>query len=153
MAGGRWWGFGRRAVGSLALLILFIGLLVVGVDRAHSQGDLHLPLNDAGIFDPDKGPLTVPYELRKDAEEVAVRIRDFRGQVVRQERFIALLAGDHIFEWNGRDANGDRLPEGNYELAFEARFKDGTLGRSVVVARIATMTAAPEGLAPEVLPP
>ena len=135
------------------ILLILVGLGVLGVGSAHGQGDLQIPLNDAGIFDPDKGPLVVPYELRKDAEEVVVRIRDFRGQVVLQERFIELLAGDHVFEWNGRDANGDRLPEGNYELIFEARFKDGMIGRSVVAARIAAMPAAPGGPAPELLPP
>ena len=145
--------FGLWSGRSLGLVILCIGLLVVGVDRAHSRGDLHLPLKDAGIFDPDKGPLVVPYELRRDAEEVVVRIGDFRGQVVRQERFVELLEGDHIFKWDGRDTNGALLPEGNYELVFEARFKDGTAGRSVVAARIAQMAPVPGAPVPELLPP
>ena len=133
--------------------ILLLAALVVFPDQSPAQQDLHIPLNDAGVFDPDKGPLAVSYELRKDADEVAVRIRDFRGQVVRQERFVELLAGDHTLAWDGRDANGERLPEGNYELVFEARFKDGTPGRSVVAARIAAMPVAPAGPAPELLPP
>ena len=138
-----------RFVGAILLLVA----LVVFPDQSSAQQDLHIPLNDAGIFDPDKGPLAVPYELRKDADEVAVRIRDFRGQVVQQHRFIELLAGDHTFEWDGRDANGDRLPEGNYELVFAARFKDGTFGRGAVAARIAAMPAAPGASMPELLPP
>ena len=133
-------------------LLLFI-VLVVFPRPSTAQQNLNIPINDAGIFDPDQGPLIVPYELRKDAKEVVVRIRDFRGQVVRQERFIELLAGDHTFEWDGRDANGDRLPEGNYEIVFEAHFKDGSRGGGVVAARIATIGPAPGAPAPELLPP
>lgn len=145
--------FGLWMIRSIGVFIMSIGLVVFGMDRAQGQEDLRLPLNDAGIFDPDKGSLSVSYGLRKDAEEVTVRIRDFRGQVVRQERLIELLAGDHTFEWDGRDANGDRLSEGNYELLFEARFKDGSRGRNIVTARIATIQQAPGGTAPEPLPP
>lgn len=145
--------FGPWIVGGLGFVILFTGIFVFGVNRAHSQGNLLIPINDAGIFDPDQGPLAVPFELRKDGEEVAVRIRDFRGQVVRQERLIELLAGDHTFLWDGRNANGDQLPEGNYELVFEVRFKDGSTGGGVVAARIAHMAPVPGAPAPELLPP
>jgi hypothetical protein len=153
MDGHRGRAFGLWMSRSIGVFVLSVGLLVFGMGSAQAQEDLRIPLNDAGIFDPDREPLSVSYELRKDAAEVTVRIRDFRGQVIRQERLIELLAGDHTFEWDGRDANGDRLPEGNYELVFEARFKDGTIGRSVVAARIATMAPAPGGPAPELLPP
>lgn len=153
MGGHRRRAFGSLMIRSIGVFLLLFGLLDFGVDRAQAQEDLRIPLNDAGIFDPDQGPLAVSYELRKDAKEVAVRIRDFRGQVVRQERFIELLAGDHTFEWNGRDANGKLLPEGNYELLFEARFKDGSLGRNVVAARIAALAPVPAAPAPELLPP
>jgi len=142
MASGRW-----------MLSILLIIILLVLPSQSRARDGLRIPMNDAGIFDPEQGPLAVHYELLKDAAEVAVNIRDFRGQVVRQERFVELRGGDHIFEWNGRDANGARLPEGNYELVFEVRFKDGTQGRSAVAARIAALGAASGAPAPELLPP
>ncbi len=134
-------------------LVLFCGLLLYPSHPVRADGDLRIPLNDAGIFDPGQGPLSVAYELRTDADEVAVGIRDFRGQVVHQYRFVELLAGDHTFEWDGRDQNGEHLPDGNYELLFEVRFKDGGLGRSLVTVRLATIAAAPGATAPEPLPP
>jgi hypothetical protein len=73
--------------------------------------------------------------------------------VVHQYRFVDLLAGDHTFGWNGRDQNGERLPDGNYELVFEVRFKDGSRGRNLVTVRIVTMPQAPGAPAPEPLPP
>ncbi len=140
---------GRQA----AAFVVLIGLCVCWAAPGVAQDDLRIPLNDAGVFDPDQGPLAIRYTLLKDAEEVSVRIRDKRGQVVRQERLIELLAGDHVLAWDGRDANGDRLPEGNYELVFEARFKDGSTGGGTVAVRIAQMAPLPDAPAPELLPP
>ena len=134
------------------LVILFV-LFHLSSGRVQADGDLRIPMNDAGIFDPDRGSLTVGYELLKDAEDLAVRIRDWRGQVVHQYRFVALVAGDQVFEWGGRDQNGERLPDGNYELAFEVRFKDGSRGRGLVTVRIATIPQVPGAPAPEPLPP
>ena len=148
----------RRALGmwsgkyNRVLVILFV-LLQLLSGKVQADGNLRVPMNDAGIFDPDQGNLVVGYELLKDAEDVAVRVRDVRGQVVIQDRFIALLAGDQSYRWDGRDANGDRLSEGNYELEFEARFKDGSRGRGLVSVRIVTIPQAPGVPAPEPLPP
>lgn len=144
---------GLWSVRGIGVFVILCGFLLYPVSQAWGQGDLRIPLNDAGIFDPDREPLSVGYELLKDAEDVAVRIRDFRGQVVHQYRFIELVAGDHTFGWDGRDQNGERLPDGNYELLFEVRFKDGSRGRSLVTVRIATIPQAPGAPAPELLPP
>jgi hypothetical protein len=133
--------------------ILLLVLLIVFPGQSPAQENLRIPIKDAGLFDPEKGLLAIPYELQKEAEEVVVRIRDFRGQVVRQERLIAYLAGDHIFTWDGRDANGDRLPEGGYEVVFEVRFRDGSTGGGLVAARIAQIAPVPGAPAPQLLPP
>jgi hypothetical protein len=142
------WSF--RVIG---VFVILCGFLLCPVSQARAQGDLRIPLNDAGIFNPGRGVLVVAYELLKDAEDVSVRVRDFRGQVVRQYRFVELLAGDHSFDWDGRDQNEERLPDGNYELLFEVRFKDGSRGLGLVTVRIATVQQAPGVPAPEPLPP
>lgn len=145
--------FRFRTAGGIHALAVLLGLLLLWADAALGQNDIRIPLSDAGIFDPDRGPLSVRFELGKDTETVTVRISDFRGQVVRQARLVALLAGDRIFEWDGRGANGERLPEGKYALVFEAWFKDGTQGRSVVATRIAQLAPAPGTPVPEPPPP
>ena len=140
---------GRR----IGFFVLLCSLLLVPAGLAWADGNLRIPLNDAGIFDPRQGSLVVGYELLKDAEDVAIRVRDFRGQVVNQYRFVELLAGDQTFDWDGRDQNEARLPDGNYELVFEVRFKDGSRGRNLVTVRIVTIPQAPRAPAPEPLPP
>jgi hypothetical protein len=144
---GLWPGSGIRV---LAILFVLLHLLS---GKIQADGNLRVPMNDAGIFDPDRGALTVAYELLKDAEDVAVRIRNRRGQVVNQYRFIERVAGDHTFGWDGRDQNGVRLPDGNYELVFEVRFRDGSRGGGLVTVRLVTVPQAPGVPAPEPLPP
>jgi FlgD Ig-like domain len=153
MGGNRRGASGLRSVRAMGVFVILCGFFLCPVSQSWAQGDLRIPLNDAGIFDPGRGSLVVGYELLKDAEDVAVRIRDFRGQVVNQYRLVELLAGDHTFEWDGRDQNGARLPDGNYELVFEVRFKDGGRGRSPVTVRIATIQQTPGAPAPDPLPP
>jgi hypothetical protein len=148
---------GTRDIGKvlkrgLPALLSFLYLVLFA--QAQANAGLRIPLNDAGIFNPDQGPVAVGYELQKDAQEVAVRIRDFRGQIVNQYRFIELLTGDQIFEWDGLDQNEKQLPDGGYELIFEVQFKDGSRGRGIVNVRLADIkppagTPAPENLPPE----
>ena len=144
---------GLWSVRGMGVIVILCGFLLCPVSQTWAQDDLRIPLNDAGIFDPGRGLLMVGFELLKDAQDVAVRIRDFRGQVVNQYRFVELLAGDQTFEWDGRDQNEERLPDGNYELLFKVRFKDDSRGRGLVTVRIATIQQAPGALTPEPLPP
>jgi hypothetical protein len=121
---------GLWSVRVLGVFVILCGLLLCPASQARAQGDLRIPLNDAGIFDPGRGPLVRSrYELLKGRRRcVQCVFAILRGQVVRQYRFVELLAGDHSFGWDGRDQNGERLPDGNYELVFEVRFKDGSRG-------------------------
>jgi hypothetical protein len=134
---------------------LLTGLMVIPlmVVPAWAQTDLRFPINDAGIFDPQRGSVSVGYALQKDAAEVTVRIRDFRGQIVHQYRFIELVAGDHEFSWDGNDQNGDPVPEGRYEFLFGVEFKDGTSDQGLVTVRVAALAPQPGVQAPPVLPP
>jgi hypothetical protein len=118
-----------------------------------AAGDLRVLLNDAGVFDPSRGPVSVNYTLQKDVEEVAVRVRDFRGQVVSQYRFIELPAGDHVFSWDGTDQNGEPVPEGSYEFLFGTVFKDGTTDLGLVSVRVAAFEPEAGVPAPPTLPP
>jgi FlgD Ig-like domain len=153
MVGDRWTALALSTGRRIGFFVSLCGLLLVPAGLTWADGNLRIPMNDAGIFDPAREPLSVGYELLTDAEDVVVRVRDFRGQVVNQYRFVELLAGDHAFIWDGRNANEDRLPDGNYELVFEVRFKDGSRGRGLVTVRIATIPQVPGAPAPELLPP
>lgn len=59
------------------------------------------------------------YSLDASASQVTLTVKDARGRTVFQgagER----TAGDHLFAWNGRDADGNPVPDGVYKLTVSA---------------------------------
>lgn len=137
----------RRVVFLLNVLFMVVASQVLANDNLRPFKD------DAGMFDPAGGPVKIGYQLFRDTDIVEVRVRDFRGQIVSNFNLIELRAGDHTFSWDGKDADGERLADGRYELLFRASFTDGTESTAVVDVRIATIKPAEGVLAPETLPP
>jgi flagellar hook assembly protein FlgD len=46
--------------------------------------------------------------------DARLEIYDAQGRVVKRTWFSALTAGEHVLDWDGRDALGRRLPAGLY---------------------------------------
>jgi flagellar hook assembly protein FlgD len=67
------------------------------------------------------------FELTRTAD---VRLRVFRG-TTRIATLVSssLPAGDHAYVWNGRDRDGNRVPDGTYSIRLEATTALGTRGR------------------------
>ncbi|MFN0264548.1 flagellar hook assembly protein FlgD [Tepidamorphus sp. 3E244] len=64
------------------------------------------------------------YSAAKDADAAKFTIRDSAGKVVwTGERDIS--KGDNNFTWDGRDAGGLKLTDGNYTLSVSAKDADG----------------------------
>ena len=108
--------------------------------------------NDAGLFDPAKGPIKIGYQLFKDAEEVEIRVVDFRGQVANRFTFVDLRAGDQFFEWDGTDNNGERVVDGRYQFRMFVDFTDGTKDIANVDVMVATIEVKPGVQIPAPLP-
>lgn len=104
-----------------------------------AQGNLRLITQDAGLFDPARGPLQVDYILLKEANEIEVLIENFRGQVVDRLIFVELRAGDQKFSWTGLNDDGEHYPDGHYRFNIISRFADGGSEAAVVQFRIATI--------------
>ncbi len=118
-----------------------------------AQTYLRLDAYDAGVFDPDQGPLITSYQLLKDADELEILIEDFQGKVVDRYVVVDLLSGKHHFSWNGLDDQQKRYPDGRYSFIFTARFADGTQEKSRAEARLATLAAPTGEKAPSLFPP
>jgi hypothetical protein len=109
--------------------------------------------DDAGLFDPETGPIKVRFQILKDADIVEVRVRDFRGQIVDNFNLIELRAGDHAFSWGGKTQDDEPLPEGRYTFLIRAIFTDGLESKAVVDVRIVSLRPEPSVPLPEPLPP
>ncbi|MFH1851035.1 MAG: flagellar hook capping FlgD N-terminal domain-containing protein [Candidatus Neomarinimicrobiota bacterium] len=81
-------------------------------------------------------PVNVQYHLGDYAEQVSVTIRDADNQVVRVlTEDSGLAAGSQTLNWDGRDAEGNRLEAGTY--AVEITAKDGN-GNSIEATTMMT---------------
>lgn len=69
--------------------------------------------NDVGFL-PSEGSVAGAVELRSSASNVQIEITDATGQLVQRLQLGQQAPGMARFEWDGRDANGDRAPEGSY---------------------------------------
>lgn len=77
--------------------------------------------------------------LASTADSVTLNIKDSTGKVVQTENLGAKEAGSFYFSWDGKDASGNTLADGNYTFTVDA-----TAGSSAVTAtamKIGTVSA------------
>lgn len=135
------------------LTLTALALFLLAASNISAAIDIRSFIQDVGIFDPDKGVINIRYQLFKDVDTIEIRSQDFRGQIVSRHTLVELRAGDHTFSWDGKDSNGKRLPDGRYQLIFEATYGDGGQESIIVNTRIAAIKTAPGVQIPEPLPP
>ncbi|VAX30419.1 Flagellar basal-body rod modification protein FlgD [hydrothermal vent metagenome] len=81
---------------------------------------------EGGLFSLVEGSASdFSYQLSGDAQEVVIQIVDGIGDVVRTFNPGAQQAGIQRASWDGRDANGNPLPAGDYSFNISARDQAG----------------------------
>lgn len=65
------------------------------------------------------GTAPLSYDLENRAEVATIQIADQQGNVVRSLE-VDTNAGSHDVVWDGTDANGNELPDGNYVMQLQA---------------------------------
>jgi flagellar basal-body rod modification protein FlgD len=68
---------------------------------------------------------TMYYALKNEAQNVYMNIFDKDNNIIRTVQLGAQAAGEHEFQWDGKDWKGKELPEGLYYVALAAEGKDG----------------------------
>lgn len=81
-------------------------------------GAREIPLNNG-----DTIPVT--YKLDGSAERVMLLVHDSTGQMIREINLESRAQGEHEFAWDGRDNDGDMMPNGNYSYNVFARTDGG----------------------------
>ncbi|NDY42580.1 hypothetical protein G3N55_06955 [Dissulfurirhabdus thermomarina] len=71
------------------------------------------------------GPKAFDIELADPAAACTAVIRDGEGRVVRTLDLGALAPGKHPLAWDGADASGARVPEGDYRVSVQALDENG----------------------------
>jgi len=76
----------------------------------------------------ESGPATLAYRLPADADSLTASVFDEEGRLVATIHDLEKETGDHTFEWDGRDTNGDRVSPGMYSFqVLAADASGGTL--------------------------
>ena len=83
-----------------------------------------LAINENGLFltaypNPSSDLTTIHYYLEKE-EEVQLMVYDVQGRVVRQLALERQMQGQHLYEWDGRQQNGQSVPAGIYSIQLRA---------------------------------
>lgn len=77
---------------------------------------------EGGVFSLTEGTSSdFSYRLGEDAQEVIVQIMDDSGNIVTTLNPGSQLAGMQTVTWDGRDADGNQLPSGEYSFDVSGR--------------------------------
>jgi|GEM_PF-92670 len=106
-------------------------------------GAKEIPLNNG-----DTIPVT--YKLEGIAERVMLLVHDSTGEMIREINLESRAQGAHEFAWDGRDNDGDMMPNGNYSYNVFARTDGGeevgvTLTKSGQVSMVRFEGSDPDG--------
>ena len=89
----------------------------------------------------DGQSMTTAVDLEQPANRVVVTIQNSAGQLVHREELGAQPAGLLEYEWNGEDADGNRLDNGEYRIAAEVHRGDTvTSGNTYTVVDVESVT-------------
>ncbi|MDY7002156.1 MAG: flagellar hook assembly protein FlgD [Thermodesulfobacteriota bacterium] len=65
------------------------------------------------------------FSLGEAATEVHINIFDENGNILRTEQLGSRAAGEHEYQWDGRNWAGEELPDGVYYVSMAAENSDG----------------------------
>ncbi len=90
------------------------------------------------------------YTLGSAANDVTLEVRDARGRTVFETTGLR-SEGSHLFNWDGKDADGNQLPDGAYSLVVNARSEAGERIATTMTVREKIMGVDFSGATPLVI--
>jgi flagellar basal-body rod modification protein FlgD len=113
-----------NTVAGIEQLNTTVGSLLTAFNTMQAQTAVDLPgrsvLVDGSALALAGGQATGGVQLAADADAVQVQILDAAGRTVQTLALGKTAAGARSFTWDGRDANGDTLPDGTYTMRASA---------------------------------
>jgi flagellar basal-body rod modification protein FlgD len=90
------------------------------------------------------------YNLSAPAAGTALTVTNAAGSVVYSTNG-STTAGNNDFAWDGKDANGNQLPDGQYTLSVAATAQDGTAVPSTIASRALVTAVDMSGSTPQLI--
>ena len=85
-----------------------------------------------------EGNAEINYKLNDSATDVEIVVRTASGAEVRRETLSGVPSGDNAWTWDGLDANGQRMGEGEYTVEVIAKNGDNNVGALTFLEGIAS---------------
>ena len=85
--------------------------------------DVEVGARDIPLRNGETVPVT--YKLDGSADRVMLLVQDTSGEMIREINLESRAQGTHEFAWDGRDNDGDKMPDGNYSYNVFARTDGG----------------------------
>lgn len=92
-----------------------------------------LVASNTGHLPPDQ-PMTGSVQVPAAVDNLTITVRDSAGQVLRRIELGPQSAGSVPFAWDGRDADGERLPKGTYGVSAHTDIGGGPVALEVLSA-------------------
>ena len=90
------------------------------------------------------------YSLPTTASSVRLEVRDASNRTVAQANGV-VTAGDHVYTWDGKDANGNTMPTGNYHLVVTAQDASGGAITSTITTQEVIRGVDFSGTTPQII--
>lgn len=87
----------------------------------------------------ENGKAKAAYTLDKDVESVTITVKDMNGKVVYSETG-ETGKGTHEFTWDGKDSNGNQLPDGAYQIVVGTKVASGETQANVTTTVFGRVT-------------
>ncbi|MBU6298267.1 MAG: flagellar hook assembly protein FlgD [Alphaproteobacteria bacterium] len=128
-------------------------LISLGQNQANSYAMSYLGKNV--VLSNGQGALTNgaadwTYGLNGAAASTTLTVTDSSGKVVYSGAG-QTAAGTHDFAWNGKDNNGNQLPDGSYTLTASATASDGTPVTTTVASKALVSGVDLSGTTPQLV--
>lgn len=80
------------------------------------------------------GEISGTIEVPASTGGLRLSVENQNGELVRQIDLGSSVAGTRSFSWDGKDGNGNALPEGTYRIVADASYPDGVQQLSTMIS-------------------
>lgn len=117
--------------------LLSLNISNLGAQAVSYIGKVAQVLGD--VMPLENGMAKATYTLDKNVESAVVTVKDMNGKIVYSEQ-AKITAGTHDFEWDGKDADGNQLEDGAYQIVVSTKVGSGETSANVTTTVFGKVT-------------